>query len=91
MRVSDGRSSKRGSNVPGTAYSLVAEAQEVVSDEPNKADRARARGLHGGYSTQSTLKATGSYLKLRAESDMIRFAFRKRLLAALWRVYYMKG
>lgn len=43
------------------------------------------------YSTWSVLKATGNYLRLRPESDMIGFAFRKLSLAAMWRMYYMKG
>lgn len=61
-----------------------------MSDERNKADRNRREGLTCEAIALSLLKATGSYLKLRAESDMIRFAFRKLSLAAVWRTY-MKG
>lgn len=49
------------------------------------------RALHAALcSTQSVLKAIGSYLRLRPESDMIRFAFRKLSLASVWRMHKAK-
>lgn len=54
-----------------------AEVQKWVMSVTRQRETETRRPYMWGYSTWSLLKATGSYLKLRAESDMIRFAFRK--------------
>lgn len=62
----------------------MAEVQEVVSDEANKADRSQGTESLVCCTTAfgSVLKAIGNYLRLRPESNMIGFAFRKVSLAA---------
>lgn len=71
----------------------MAEVQQVVSDEVNKEDRSRgieSLVCHTIYSTWSVLKATGNYLRLRPESDMMDLHLESSL-AAVWRTNYTKG